>query len=199
MRDLVKRMKRIKMLLLDVDGVMTDGGVILGPGDFELKRFNAQDGVGIALAKLAGLRIGILSGRNTDAVKRRAQELKIDVVQQGMVYKEEGYEKILKKYGLKDEEVAYVGDDLLDVPVLRRVGLAVAVANGVKEVKQISHYVTQRRGGDGAVREVVDLLLEGMGKKERIQSSALKRPQGKGNSRTSFHQARHGGRDEKKL
>ena len=179
MKDIAERIKRIKVLLLDVDGVMTDGGVILGPGDLELKRFCAQDGVGIALAKVAGLRVGIITGRKTDAVKRRARELKMDVVQQGIFYKEEGYEKILEKYGLKDEEVAYMGDDLLDIPVLRRVGFAVAVANGVKEVKKVSHYITKRKGGEGAVREVVDLLLDGMGKKEAVLASVLKRPKGK--------------------
>jgi 3-deoxy-D-manno-octulosonate 8-phosphate phosphatase (KDO 8-P phosphatase) len=179
MKAIVERVKRIKMLLLDVDGVMTDGGVILGPGDLELKRFGAQDGVGIALAKVAGLKIGIITGRNTDAVKRRARELKIDVVQQGIFYKEEGYEKILEKFGLKDEEVAYMGDDLLDIPVLQRVGFAVAVANGVEEVKKVSHYVTKKKGGEGAVREVVDLLLDRMGKKEAILASVLKKPKGK--------------------
>src|SRR4030042_6191988 len=104
MKDIVKRIKRIKMLLLDVDGVMTDGGVILGPGGLELKRFGAQDGVGIALAKVAGLRVGIITGRNTEAAKRRARELKVDVSQQGIFYKEEAYEKILEKCGHRDEE-----------------------------------------------------------------------------------------------
>jgi 3-deoxy-D-manno-octulosonate 8-phosphate phosphatase (KDO 8-P phosphatase) len=179
MRDLSKRIKRIKMLLMDVDGVMTDGGVILGPGGLELKRFGAQDGVGIALAKIAGLKVGIITGRNTDAVKRRAKELKIDVVQQGIFYKEEAYEKVLKKYGFRDEEIAYMGDDLLDIPVLQRVGFAVAVANGVEEVKKVSHYVTKKKGGEGAVREVADLLLEGMGKKETVLASVLKRLKGK--------------------
>lgn len=179
MKGIAKRIRQIQMLLLDVDGVMTDGGVILGPGGLELKRFGAQDGVGIALAKLAGLRVGIITGRNTDAVKRRARELKIDVVRQGIFYKEEAYEKILEKYGLRDEEIAYIGDDLLDIPVLQRVGFAVAVANGVKEVKKVSHYVTKKKGGEGAVREVVDLLLDGMGKKEAVLASVLKRAKGK--------------------
>jgi len=179
MKDIAKRIKRIKMLLLDVDGVMTDGGVILGPGDLELKRFSAQDGVGIALAKVAGFRVGIITGRNSDAVKRRARELKIDVVQQGIFYKEEAYEKILEKCGLRDEEIAYMGDDLLDIPVLQRVGFAIAVANGREEVKKVSHYVTKRKGGEGAVREVADLLLDGMGKKEAVLASVLKRPKGK--------------------
>jgi len=179
MKDLAKRIKRIKMLLLDVDGVMTDGGVILGPRGLELKQFTAQDGVGIALVRLAGIRVGIITGRNTDAVKRRARELKIDVVQQGIFYKEDAYEKILQKYRLVDEEMAYMGDDLLDIPVLRRVGFAIAVANGVEEVKKVSHYVTKRKGGEGAVREVADLLLDGMGKKEAVLSSVFERAKGK--------------------
>jgi len=168
------RIKRIKMLLLDVDGVMTDGGIILGPGRIELKRFNTYDGLGIALAKAAGLLIGILTARNSEVERRRAKELKIDEVLQGFVHKEEGYEAILKKYRLKDEEIAYVGDDLLDIPVLKRAGLSICVANGVAEAKRVSHYVTQRKGGDGAVREIVEMLLTGMGKKEAAERAIFR-------------------------
>jgi 3-deoxy-D-manno-octulosonate 8-phosphate phosphatase (KDO 8-P phosphatase) len=174
MQRIRERIKRVKMLLLDVDGVMTDGGVILGPGRIELKRFNTYDGLGIALAKAAGLLVGILTARNSEVVRRRAKELRIDEVLQGFVHKEEGYEAILKKYRLKDEEIAYVGDDLLDIPILKRAGLSICVANGVGEAKRVSHYVTRRKGGDGAVREVVDMLLAEMGKKEAVQRAILR-------------------------
>ena len=160
------RMRRVKMLLLDVDGVMTDGGIILGPGEIEMKRFNTLDGMGITLARAAGLRVGILTGRSSEAVSKRAKELKIDEVQEGSNYKEKGYQEILKKYGLRDEEIAYVGDDVFDIPILKRAGLAVCVASGAEDAKKVSHYVTRRKGGDGAVREVVEMLLEKTGKKE---------------------------------
>ena len=167
------RIQRIKMLLLDVDGVMTDGGIIFGPGSMELKRFHVRDGMGIAMAKAAGLRIGILTSRDSEAVRRRADELGIDEVQQGSFDKEEGYQAILKKHGLSDEEVAYIGDDILDIPILRRVGFSICVADGADEAKKVSHYITQKKGGEGAVREVVEMLLDGLGKKEEAILSIL--------------------------
>jgi len=174
MKSLKERIKRVKMLLLDVDGVMTNGGIILGPGKMEMKKFHAHDGMGIALAKAAGLWVGILTGRDSDTVRKRARELKIDIVEQGFLDKEKSYQGVLKKYGLKDEEIAYVGDDLLDIPILERVGFSICVANGVEEAKKISHYVTKRNGGDGAVREVVEMLLLEKGKKEAALTSIFK-------------------------
>jgi len=106
-------------------------------------------------------------------VRRRASELGIDEVQQGVFHKEEGYQAILKKHGLRDEEVAYIGDDILDIPILKRVGLSICVADGAEEAKRISHYVTQKKGGEGAVREVVEILLLGLGKKEEAVVSLL--------------------------
>jgi 3-deoxy-D-manno-octulosonate 8-phosphate phosphatase (KDO 8-P phosphatase) len=175
MDDLKKRMKRIKMLLMDVDGVMTDGGIVLGPGSMEIKRFDVQDGMGITLARAAGLLVGILTGRDSEAVRKRAKELRIDEVAQGFFHKEEGYRAILRKRGLKDEEVAYIGDDVLDIPILERVGLSICVANGTRDAKKAARYITKRRGGDGAVREVVEMLLEGMGKKKAGLASILNR------------------------
>jgi len=165
--------RKIRMLLLDVDGVMTDGGILLGSHSIELKKFDAHDGMGIALAKAAGMLIGILTGRDSEAVRRRAKELEIDEIQQGAMDKEKGYEAILKKYSLKDEEIAYIGDDLLDIPILRRAGLSVCVANGVEEAKKVSHYVTQKRGGEGAIREAVEKILAGKGKKKEAILSLL--------------------------
>lgn len=165
--------RKIKMLLLDVDGVMTDGGILLGSDSIEIKKFHVHDGMGIALAKASGMLVGILTGRDSEAVRRRARELEIDEIQQGAIDKEKGYEAILKKYGLKDEEIAYVGDDLLDIPILRRAGVSICVANGVEEAKKVSHYVTQKKGGEGAVREAVERILIGKRKKKEAILSLL--------------------------
>jgi 3-deoxy-D-manno-octulosonate 8-phosphate phosphatase (KDO 8-P phosphatase) len=175
MEEIRERIRRIKMLLMDVDGVMTDGGIILGSGGMELKRFHVQDGMGITLARTAGLKVGILTGRSSEAVTRRAEELRIEEVQQGFFRKEEGYERILRKHGLKDEEVAYIGDDVQDVPILKRAGLSICVANGTEEARKAAHVVTERKGGDGAVREVIDLLLRGLEKKEEVLEMLLNR------------------------
>lgn len=167
------RARKIRMLLLDVDGVMTDGGILLGSDSVELKKFHAHDGMGIALAKASGMLVGILTGRDSEAVRRRAKELEIDEIQQGAIDKVKGYEAVLKKYGLKDEEIAYIGDDLLDIPILRRAGLSICVANGVAEAKRVSHYVTKNKGGEGAVREAVERILTGKGKKKEAILSVL--------------------------
>jgi 3-deoxy-D-manno-octulosonate 8-phosphate phosphatase (KDO 8-P phosphatase) len=182
MKSIQERIQIIKMLLLDVDGVMTDGGIILGPGSMELKRFHVRDGMGVSLARAAGLLVGILTSRDSEVVRRRAKELGIEEVQQGVSHKEEVYEAILKKYGFRDEEVAYIGDDIQDIPVLKRAGLSCCVADGAEEVKRVSHYVTLKNGGTGAVREVVDMLLKGLGKKEEAVTSLLT-PEKKGANR----------------
>lgn len=165
-----EKARKIKWLLLDVDGVMTDGGIILS-GGLEIKRFHVQDGLGINLAQRAGLRVGILTGRESEAVARRARELEIEEVSQGCSSKLEAYLQVLERYGLKDEEVAYMGDDLPDLPLLRRVGLAFAVANAVPEVKRQADHVTQKAGGEGAVREAVELLLRLIGQWEKVIAS----------------------------
>lgn len=166
--ELKRRAAAIRMLLLDVDGVMTDGGIILAGRDLEVKRFDVQDGMGVTLARAAGLKVGILTGRDCEPVRRRAQELKIDELSQGHFWKEEGLDAILERTGLEAAAVAYVGDDVLDIPVLRRVGLPIAVGNARPEVQAVAAYVTERFGGRGAVREVVDWLLELRGEKARV-------------------------------
>ena len=168
-----EKIQPIKMLLMDVDGVMTDGGIFFGPGAMELRKFHVHDGIGIALAKAAGLLVGILTSKDSEAVRRRAEDLGMDEIQQNFFHKEEGYQNILNKYGLKDEEIAYVGDDILDIPILQRVGLSICVADAAEEVKSVSHYVTRKKGGEGAIREVVAILLEGLGKKEKAVASIL--------------------------
>ncbi len=160
---LTKRFKRVRCLLLDVDGVLTDGKLHFDAQGGEMKSFDIQDGHGIAVARKAGLLVGFVSGRPSPITERRAKELGVEVVKLGPVNKWQMVEEIKRQHQLADEEICFVGDDLLDLPVLNRVGVAVAVANAVPEVKAAAHYVTKRTGGSGAVREVVELLLKARG------------------------------------
>ncbi len=153
---------------MDVDGVLTDGRIWLqslpdGTAT-EIKGFSAYDGAGLKLARLAGLRTGLITGRESPATTRRAREVEMDFVYQNCGEKMPAYEEVLRKAGLRDAEVAYVADDLPDLPILACVGLGVAVANAVPEVKRAAHYVTSKSGGNGAVREVIELLLRAQGK-----------------------------------
>jgi 3-deoxy-D-manno-octulosonate 8-phosphate phosphatase (KDO 8-P phosphatase) len=167
-RAIHQRAKRIQLLLMDVDGVLTDGRVWLqswpdGSAQ-EIKGFSAYDGAGLSLARTVGLRTGIITGRDSPATARRAREMALEFVYQGCAVKLPAYEEILARATLRDAEVAYIADDLPDLPVLRRVGLAIAVANAAPEVRKVAHYVTRARGGEGAVREVVELILKAQGK-----------------------------------
>lgn len=157
---IMEKAKKIKMIIMDVDGVLTDGRIILGSKGEELKNFYVQDGQGIDLALRRELIIALVSGRKSKVVERRAEELKIKEVYQDITEKIKVYRKLLKKYGLKDEEIAYIGDDLGDTPPLKKAGLAISPANGVVEVKKIAHYVTRASGGRGAVREAIDIILK---------------------------------------
>ena len=163
-----RRAKRICLVLMDVDGVLTDGHIYLQSqpdgGATEMKVFSAHDGAGLKLAHRMGLKTGIITGRDSPATTRRAREASVDYVYQGRAEKLGAYEEIVRRAGAADESVAYIGDDLPDLPLLRRAGLAVAVANAVPEVKQAAHYVTTRSGGEGAVREVIELILKSQGK-----------------------------------
>ncbi len=164
----LRRAKPVRVLLVDVDGTMTNGDVCLqGFPDgsvVEMKIFNAHDGAGLKLASIMGLRTGLITGRDSPATTRRAREAAMEFVVQGQAKKIEAYKGILLRAGVTDEEVAYVGDDLPDLPLLARAGLAVAVANAVVEVKRAAHYVTTVPGGSGAIREVVELILKAQGK-----------------------------------
>ncbi len=162
------RAKKIRVLLMDVDGVLTDGRIwLLSRRDgtaSEIKGFSAYDGAGLKLARAAGLRTGLITGRESSAVAQRARECEIEFVFQGRATKLSAYEEILRATGASDREVAYIGDDLPDLPLLQRAGLAVAVANAAPEVKRAAHYVASRSGGDGAVREVIELIVKAQGK-----------------------------------
>ncbi len=153
------QLKAIKLLLLDVDGVMTDGGVYFSEKGDELKKFNILDGYGIVKLQRHGIRVGIITGRVSQVVTRRANELGITEVHQNLENKLEAYERIKTKLGLQDSEIAYVGDDEPDVPVMEKAGFSASPANAVDGVRRRADYVCRRRGGDGAVREVIDLVL----------------------------------------
>jgi 3-deoxy-D-manno-octulosonate 8-phosphate phosphatase (KDO 8-P phosphatase) len=162
-----KRAKEIKVFLMDVDGTITTGTVtLLSQSDgsaLEIKTFDAHDGQGLSLAHTAGLRTGVITGRESPAMRRRARELNIEFVYEKQPHKIAAYEEILKKTGAAESEVAYLGDDLPDLTVMRRVGLAVAVGDAVTEVKQAAHYITKAIGGKGAARETVELILKSKG------------------------------------
>ena len=164
---LKKRAAQIKLLLMDVDGTMTDGGVLLlsqpDGSALEIKKFDAHDGQGLTLAHTAGIQTGCITGRESPALLRRAHEMKMDYVYMKIPLKMPAYEEILAKAGLKDAEVAFVGDDLPDIPILKRVGLAVAVGDAVADVKQIAHYTTKAHAGRGAIREAIELILKSKG------------------------------------
>lgn len=156
------------MIILDVDGVLTDAGLMIGHDGFEYMKFNVQDGAGIILARKLGYHFALITGRNTDIINRRATMLGIQDVYQNKLYKMDSYEDLLKKYKLKDEEVCYVGDDILDLPILMRAGFSAVPSDAVPDVKKYVDYVTKRKGGEGAVREVLDLILEGAGVKKKL-------------------------------
>jgi len=166
--------KEIQLLLLDVDGVLTDGSILYGNGGTELKAFNIKDGFGIRLLREAGVEVGIITARRSEAVERRAQDLKLAHVYQGVGNKLEAFAEILAKQKLAPQQVAYMGDDWLDLPLLSRVGLAATVADGVAEVKDVAHYVTRQAGGRGAVRELCELILEAKGLREELLARYLR-------------------------
>ncbi|MGA2389025.1 MAG: HAD hydrolase family protein [Candidatus Sulfotelmatobacter sp.] len=162
-----KRAAQITLLLMDVDGTMTDGGVTLlsqlDGSALEIKTFDAHDGQGLTLARTAGLRTGCITGRESAALLRRANEMKMEFIYMKQALKMPAYEEILAKAGVTDSAVAYVGDDLPDIPLLRRVGLAIAVGDAVPEVKKAAHYTTKALAGRGAIREAVELILKSKG------------------------------------
>lgn len=166
--DVTARAQRIKLVLMDCDGVLTDGRLWLTPDGDEQKAFHARDGQGISLLHRAGLRTGIITGRRSTAVERRAQDNKMSYVRQYAKDKVQALQEILADAGVTASECAYIGDDVADIPVMLRVGFAVAVADAVKETKQAAHYVTELKGGQGAVREVCDFILKVQGRWDEV-------------------------------
>ena len=158
-----EKLKHICLLLLDVDGVMTDGGIIYDANGLETKRFNVKDGHGIKMLQRSGVEVGIITGRTSIVVDNRARELGITRVYQGSLKKIDSYEDIKANTGLEDQQIAYMGDDVIDVPVLRRVGFSAAPLDALSEVRSVVDYVATCPGGYGAVREVCDHILKARG------------------------------------
>ena len=182
-QDVLARARKIKLFLMDVDGTLTDGGVCListtggdGAGEpavSEMKVFSAHDGQGLSLAHTMGIQTGFITGRSSPAVARRAKELRVTFVYLGQAKKNEAFEECMRKAGVSETEVAYLGDDLPDIPLARRAGLAVCVADGAPELATICHFTTRRSGGHGAAREIVELILKAQGRWEEAVPLAL--------------------------
>jgi 3-deoxy-D-manno-octulosonate 8-phosphate phosphatase (KDO 8-P phosphatase) len=164
---LAAKLARVKLFLCDVDGVLTTGTVVMGQGA-EYKEFHIQDGLGLRLLQREGIKVGWISNRPSPATQQRAADLKVDFLHQNMGSKVAAVETILAQTGVTWDEVCFIGDDVVDLGVLKRAGIAVAVANGIMEVKAAAHYVTAAEGGRGAVREVVRMILAAQGKWERM-------------------------------
>ena len=162
------KIKKIKMIISDIDGVWTDGSFYKGTDGQEFKKFNVSDGVGVAMAKAAGYKIALISGRYSPATEYRAKELNIEDVYNGGLNKIIAYEELKIKYNLIDSEIAYVGDDLIDIPVMEKVGAPIAVANAITSVKKISTYITKTAGGYGAFRESVSWIIDQQGRTNDI-------------------------------
>ncbi len=163
-KEILDKLKKVKMLLLDVDGVMTDGGIIMDSEGRESKKFNVRDGHGLVMIQRHGIAVGILTGRTSAVVDHRARDLKITEVYQGALNKKEVFQKILEKNNLTPSDIAYMGDDIVDIPVLKIVGFAAAVADAHDLVKKTVHHITVHKGGEGAVREICEMLLMAQGR-----------------------------------
>jgi 3-deoxy-D-manno-octulosonate 8-phosphate phosphatase (KDO 8-P phosphatase) len=169
------RARPIKLILFDVDGVLTDGKLFFlpsppgsQPSQIEFKGFHAHDGASISLARLGGIQTGLITKRSSETVALRARDLKLDYVYQGVDDKRTCFDEILKKAGLAAEEAAFVGDDVIDLPAMRAGGLAIAVKNARREVKKEAHYITPHAGGDGALRDAIEFVLKAQGKWKRV-------------------------------
>ena len=160
--------REIKMLISDVDGVWTDGSFYKGTDNIELKKFSVFDGVGVAMARAAKIKIALISGRFSSATEHRAKELGIEDVYNGTLNKLPVYEKLKLKYKLDDSNIAYIGDDLIDIPVMEVVALPIAVANATSDVKKIAAHITKLSGGEGAFREAISWIISEQGRTEEI-------------------------------
>ncbi len=172
--DLHARLRKLKLFIADIDGVLTDGRIIFGNYGDELKFFDVHDGFGLVMLRRAGFKTIIITAKKSRINAKRAKEVNAVKLYQNAKDKLKVFEKVLKRFHAEPSEVCFVGDDLIDVPVLKRVGLAVVVQNAVQEVKEFAHYVTQKNGGRGAVREVADMILRAQGKWVEATANYLK-------------------------
>jgi 3-deoxy-D-manno-octulosonate 8-phosphate phosphatase (KDO 8-P phosphatase) len=178
MADGKARARRIKLIVMDVDGTLTDGTLFVLPDGEEVKSYNVRDGLGILLAHLAGFKTAIITGKTSRALEKRAEKLRIDELYQGILDKKPVLEAILAKHGLTAEETAYIGDDLGDLAVIKSVGLAGAVADAHPEVKKNCHFISEQAGGRGAVREFIEFILDAQGKwgevEEKVKNLSIR-------------------------
>ncbi len=165
---MLDKAKKIKWFIFDVDGVLTDGKIIYDSEGREIKNFCVKDGIGIYLLNLAGIKTAIITGRHSEIVEKRALELNITEVFQNSLNKLIHYNQLKSKYNISDEEILYIGDDILDIPILKRVGFPVTVPSAPDDVKKFTLYITKKEGGNGAVREIIDLVLKIQGKYDEI-------------------------------
>ncbi|MBD3296643.1 MAG: HAD-IIIA family hydrolase [Candidatus Omnitrophica bacterium] len=163
-KEIIEKAEKIKVLILDVDGVLTDGSLIYTRKGEEIKKFNVNDGLGVLLIRRAGIRTVILTAKASPMVRKRAKDLKVDKVFQNFHDKGAALKKILRKFRAGPEQICFIGDDVIDIPVLRRVGLAVSPPGAMHEAREVAHLITARPGGAGAVREVCELILRSQGK-----------------------------------
>lgn len=162
--EILEKAKRVKILVVDIDGVMTDGRIVYSGYGEELKFFDVTDGFGITLLARGGVKTVIITAKKSKIVKHRARDLKVAYAYQGFLDKLIAFQDLLKRFKVTPEEVCFMGDDLIDIPILKRVGFAIAVPNALDEVKEHAHHITQKSGGRGAVREICDFLLKAQGK-----------------------------------
>lgn len=174
-KELTERIKGIRLLIFDVDGVLTDGRIVYTDGGAEIKAFDVRDGHGIKLVMRSGIDVALITARQSSVVDHRARDLGIGLVYQGMKDKLKAFDEILEKKSLKPAEAAYVGDDIIDLPVLKRVGFSCAVSDAVEEVKGAVDYVASKPGGGGAAREICELILKAQSRWEGIVQGYLRR------------------------
>jgi 3-deoxy-D-manno-octulosonate 8-phosphate phosphatase (KDO 8-P phosphatase) len=170
---IMEKAKKIKMVIFDVDGVLTDGSIIIDGEGNELKRFNVRDGHGIKALQKAGIKVAIITGRESKVVSVRADELGIEEVHQKIFKKSAVYESLLVKYDLKNEEVAFMGDDIVDSELLKRVGLPAVPADADENVMELAEFISAKNGGRGAVREFVELILKSSGKWDSVSGETI--------------------------
>ena len=173
MQEVLEKARAIKLLICDVDGVMTDGGLFFGDNGLEYKAFHSRDGLGIKMLQRSGIPLAVITARTSDVVKHRMKNLNIDLVFQGQLNKVKAFEQLCHSQQLAPEQIAYVGDDLVDAPVMKQVGLSIAVADAHERIKQLADWTTQHGGGHGAVRDVCELLMEAQGTLEEQFSAYL--------------------------
>ena len=174
-KTLKNKIKNISLIISDVDGVLTDGTVFIGSDGTEFKQFNVEDGTGVAFARLSSIPIVLISGRESESTSIRAKELNIEHCFQGSLDKTTSYEKVCKIYEVKHENIAYIGDGLIDIPVMLKTGLSIAPQNAHQPVKDISDYITEKSGGEGVLREVVELILKEQGLYEKMLEKMRKK------------------------